>query len=210
MFKNYFKTAFRNLYGNKSYTTINVLGLGVGIAVCLMIFLVIQFETSFDNFHAKKDRIYRMITEFKDPSGTGYSSGVPFPLPRTLRNDFPQLKKVAGINSDGNSLFAVMDNNSGQAVKKFKEEHGVFYTEPEFFDMSVSSDHGCYVLLPENVSLESFNKLFPAFVKKYRPAERAAQTGQLLQSLKEVHYQKTRILLQTLNGQMQIIFQPTN
>ncbi len=88
MFKNYFKTAFRNLLRNKVYTTINVLGLGVGIAVCLIIFLVIQFEKSFDNFHAKKDRIYRVLTEFKDPSGTTYSSGVPFPLPRTLKMTF--------------------------------------------------------------------------------------------------------------------------
>ncbi|WP_018615774.1 ABC transporter permease [Segetibacter koreensis] len=272
MFKNYFKTAIRNLSRNKSYTAINVLGLGVGIAVCLMIFLVIQFETSFDNFHSKKDRIYRVITELKDASGTNHSAGVPFPLPRTLRNDFPQLEKVTAINSDGNSLFAVMDDNSGRAVKKFKEEQGVFYTEPAFFDIfdfpwlagnpksldepntvsltketaeryfgswknaigktirkdnkdllkvtgiidnvpantdfqlktvisyknfenytstdwvSVNSDHGCYVLLPENLSFESFNKLFPAFVTKYRPAERAVNTAQLLQSVKEVHY----------------------
>src|SRR3954462_12989005 len=113
MFKNYFKTAIRNLSRNKSYTTINVLGLGVGIAVCLMIFLVIQFETSFDNFHSKKDRIFRVITEFKDASGTSHSAGVPFPLPRTLRNDFPQLEKVTAINNDGKSVFAVMADNSG-------------------------------------------------------------------------------------------------
>ena len=66
MLKNYFKTAFRNLLRNKSYTAINVFGLAIGITVCLTIFLVIQFETSFDNFHSKKDRIYRVLTEFKD------------------------------------------------------------------------------------------------------------------------------------------------
>src|SRR3712207_4804744 len=114
MFKNYFKTAIRNVFRNKSYTIINILGLGVGISVCLMIFLVIQFEMSFDNFHPKKHRIYRVLTEFRGPSGTNYSSGVPFPLPSALRNDFPELEKVTAIASDGNSLIAVMDNAGGQ------------------------------------------------------------------------------------------------
>lgn len=54
MFRNYFITAIRNLRRNKSYALINILGLAVGIAACLLIFLVIQFETSFDNFHKKK------------------------------------------------------------------------------------------------------------------------------------------------------------
>src|SRR4051794_11504262 len=135
MFKNYFKTAIRNLSRNKSYAAINILGLGVGIAVCLMIFLVVEFETSFDNFHSKNDRIFRVLTEFKDPSGTGYSAGVPFPLPQTLRNDFPQLEKVTPLAADGNALFAVMDDSKDQPVKKFKEEKGVFYTEPEFFEI---------------------------------------------------------------------------
>src|SRR4028118_218938 len=135
MLKNYFKTAFRNLLRNKSYTAINVFGLAIGITVCLTIFLVIQFETSFDNFHSKKDRIYRVLTEFKDPSGASYSSGVPFPLPKTLRNDFPQLEKVTAIASDNFSLFAILDNKDGHAIKKFKENEGVFYTDPEFFEL---------------------------------------------------------------------------
>src|ERR1700710_169286 len=112
MFKNYFKTATRNLGRNKALTTINVIGLGVGIAVCLVIFLVIQFETSFDNFHTKKDRIYRVLTEFKDPSGIDYSSGVPFPMARTLRNDFPQLEKVAAVSADDNTLLSIMDKTN--------------------------------------------------------------------------------------------------
>ena len=54
MIKNYFKTALRNLLRNKTYAMINITGLAVGIASCLLIFLVIQFETSFDTFHKKK------------------------------------------------------------------------------------------------------------------------------------------------------------
>jgi putative ABC transport system permease protein len=64
MFKNYLKIAWRNLVRNKSYTAINVTGLAVGIAVCMVIFIIIQFQTSFDTFHSKKDRIYRVLTEY--------------------------------------------------------------------------------------------------------------------------------------------------
>src|SRR5689334_14759231 len=118
MFRNYFKIALRNLWRNKSYSAINIVGLGVGIAICLLIFLVIQFETSFDNFHTNKDRIYRVVTEFKDPSGTNFSSGVPYPMPAALKQDVPQLDAVSRINANDNTQLAVMDDNKQQAVKK--------------------------------------------------------------------------------------------
>jgi ABC-type antimicrobial peptide transport system permease subunit len=135
MFKNFFKTAFRSLRRNKSYSVINVVGLGVGIAICLMIFIIIQFETSFDNFHNKKVRVYRVLTEFRDPSGNSFNAGVPFPLPATLRQDFPQLEKVAAIYADNNTLLSMMDDDQKQLLKKFKEEDGVFFTEPSFFEI---------------------------------------------------------------------------
>src|SRR5258705_1043219 len=97
MFKNYLKTAFRNLKRNKSYAFINILGLAVGIAACLLIFLVIRFETSFDNFHLKKNHIYRVGTEFHSQDGVDYSGGVSFPVGPALEIDFPQLKEVARI-----------------------------------------------------------------------------------------------------------------
>src|ERR1051325_8978311 len=124
MFKNYFKTAIRNLNRNKSYAFINVLGLTVGIAACLLIFIVIQFENSFDNFHKKKAHTYRVVSIFNGADGIGYSSGVPFPVARTLRIDHPELKKVAGIFGNGNSLVAVTQDNG--EVKKFRERNVLF------------------------------------------------------------------------------------
>src|SRR5688572_23852892 len=101
MFANYLKTAFRNLLRNKSYAAINIVGLAVGIAACLLIFLVVQFELSFDTFHHKKENIYRVVSEFKNSDGTHHSSGVPFPVGPALRIDYPQLKKVANIMGSG-------------------------------------------------------------------------------------------------------------
>src|SRR2546423_9597745 len=109
MFRNYFKTAVRNLKRNKSYAIINVLGLAVGIAASLLIFLVIQYETSFDNFHKKKDSIYRVGSEFHNQDGVSYSDGVAFPTGPALRVDFPQLKEVASIFRNGNQITIKQD-----------------------------------------------------------------------------------------------------
>ncbi len=59
MFKNYFKTAFRNFWRNKSFSVINVLGLSIGISASLIIFLIVYYEFSYDKFEKDSDRIYR-------------------------------------------------------------------------------------------------------------------------------------------------------
>lgn len=133
MVKNYFKTAWRNLWRNKNFTLINITGLAVGIAVCLVIFLIIQFEQSFDGFHKNKDSIYRVLTQFHDEDGSSNGAGVPFPMPVALRNDYPDLKTSA-INKQSNSQIIVLDE-TGNTEKKFKEETGVFFAEPNFFEI---------------------------------------------------------------------------
>ena len=134
MFKNYFKTAFRSLSRNRNYTVINIAGLAVGIAVCMVIFMIIQFHTSFDNFHSKKDRIYRVLTEYHhaDAATTSYTKNVPFPMPAGLKTAFPQLEQVAPVYASHNDQLQVLDDN-GAPVKNFKEQSGVFYTTPSFF-----------------------------------------------------------------------------
>ncbi len=129
MFKNYFKTAFRNLQRNKSYAAINMLGLAIGIAACLLIFLVVRFETSFDNFHSKKNSIYRIGTEFHNQDGVHYADGIAFPAAPALRLDFPQLKEVASIFQQGGQITA--ESSNGQ-LKKLNEDN-FYYTEPGFF-----------------------------------------------------------------------------
>jgi putative ABC transport system permease protein len=131
MIKNYVKTAWRNLARNKSYAAINIVGLAVGIAACLLIFLVIHFETSFDNFHRHKDQIYRIVTASKTPQGISYDSGVPLPTAQGLRFDNPRLQAASIFKSE--SEIAVPGSN-GQLLKKFKESE-VYFTEPQFFEI---------------------------------------------------------------------------
>ena len=118
MIKNYFKTAFRNFKRNKSYAIINTLGLTVGISACLLLFLVIQFESSFDNFHPKKNSIYRVGTEFHNQDGVSYSDAVSFAVAKSLRIDFPQIKEVASIFGNGGQITIDSNNQS----KKFLED----------------------------------------------------------------------------------------
>ena len=136
MFKNYFKTAFRSLIPNRNYTIINIAGLAVGIAVCMMIFIIIQFQTSFDNFHSKKDRVYRVLTEYHhaDAANTAYGKDVPFPMPAGLKTAFPQIEQVAPIFASHDDQLLIPDDN-GTTVKTFKEQRGVFFTAPSFFKM---------------------------------------------------------------------------
>ena len=129
MIKNYFKTAFRNLKRNKSYTLINIAGLAVGIAACLLIFLVIRFETSFDNFHPGKAHIYRIASVYNEQNEISYAGGSSFAVGPALRLDFPQVK-VASIFKSGNDQISF---ETGDQIKKFPAD--VYYTEPEFFKM---------------------------------------------------------------------------
>lgn len=132
MLKNYIKTAWRNVIRNKSYTAINIAGLAVGIAACLMIFMMVRFETSFDNFHTNKGHIYRVLSVFNDPSGQSFDSGTPLPISEGLRMDYPYLKHVAAILRDRGSLYTI--ENGKLPAKKFREDDA-YYVGPSFFQI---------------------------------------------------------------------------
>ncbi|MBO9204789.1 MULTISPECIES: ABC transporter permease [Niastella] len=136
MIRNYFKTAFRSLVRNRNYTIINIAGMAVGMAVCIMIFIIIQFQTSFDSFHAKKDRLYRVLTEYHhtDAANISYGKDVPFPLPVGLKTAFPQIEQIAPVFASQNDQILIPET-TGNTEKVFKEQRGVFFTAPSFFKM---------------------------------------------------------------------------
>ena len=97
MLKNYIKITFRNLIRNRVSTIINLLGLSLGISVCLLLFLLIDYELNFDKFHSKRDNIFRVTREESGGSLTKRTSSTPFPLHDALVNDYPELKLVTQI-----------------------------------------------------------------------------------------------------------------
>jgi putative ABC transport system permease protein len=133
----FLRIAIRLALRKKEQAIVKILGLAVGIGVCLLIFIVVRFETSFDDFHLFRDHTYRVVSAFATPQGIAYQSAVPFPTASALRRDFPQLKQVASIVSLGSdNLITVVDSSDASLpTKKFREETGVLYAEPQFFDM---------------------------------------------------------------------------
>ena len=134
MLFNYFKTAIRSLSRYKAYSIFNIAGLAAGIAVCILIATIIRFETSFDDFHKNKDRLYRVLTEYHHENSIQYGDAAPQPLPSVIKNEFPELKKTSGISSLGDNQIFVLDQN-GKTINKFLEKRGLFAVEPDFFDM---------------------------------------------------------------------------
>src|SRR5689334_8381285 len=107
MFKNYFKTARRNLMKNKIFSFINILGLTIGITVCMMIYLFIMNEFSVDSFHKNSNSIYRVMrgAAIDDKSiSVAYLSGMQAPA---LLNDFKGQIISAVRVSENNNLFTV-------------------------------------------------------------------------------------------------------
>lgn len=95
MIKNYLKIALRNLSKRKGFTIINVLGLAIGIASCLLIAAYVLNEISYDQFHENSDRIYRVAQRTETTSKTETSATTPFPVAPTLKNDYPnQIEKT--------------------------------------------------------------------------------------------------------------------
>ncbi|HEY1166182.1 MAG TPA: ABC transporter permease, partial [Chitinophaga sp.] len=112
---------------------LNITGLTLGIAVCLVIYVIIQYEVSFDMFHKKKDRIYRVLTVMPGENGAiNYTQAVPFPMPTALPNEFPEFEQVAGIIQMGKAL-VTLEDKQGNIQKKFKPL--VYYLTPSFFDI---------------------------------------------------------------------------
>lgn len=91
MFRNYLLTAVRNLYRNKGNTTINVLGLTLGITCSLVLFLLIRYELSFNKHFADADRIYRVLTEERNDDGIHTSASLQFPFIKAFQTEFPDI-----------------------------------------------------------------------------------------------------------------------
>ena len=80
MLQNYFIIAYRNLIRNRTFSVINILGLSVGIACCLLIFLVVRFHTSFDKHQSKYNRVFAAVTYSKYTGGEWRNPGIPAPF----------------------------------------------------------------------------------------------------------------------------------
>src|SRR6201991_3578388 len=107
MFKNYLKVAFRNLWKNKGFSFINIIGLAVGMASAILILLWIQNEVSYDDFHVKKDRIYEAWNRAEFSGALHCWNTTPKVLASAMQRDFPEVEHAARVNWPSRVLFTV-------------------------------------------------------------------------------------------------------
>ena len=133
----FYKSALRSLWSKKSFSLLNIMGLAIGIAASILIFLIIRNELSYDKYQSKRDRIYRVVTTRINKSNGEVSSrtpGTPPPLPAAIKRDFPQVERTAAILAMGGAQIYVPEKNMNDE-KRFKEESGLFWSEAGVFEI---------------------------------------------------------------------------
>jgi len=128
MFWNYLKIAWRNIKRYKGYSFINIFGLAIGLACCILILLWIQDELNFDRFHTNADNLYRIVTEFHKTEPVTHYWPVCAPLAPALKEEYPEIIKATRFTR----------LRRGQLIKfgeKIFLEPRICLTDPDFFTM---------------------------------------------------------------------------
>ena len=97
LFKNYFKTAWRNLWANKVFSAINILGLSLGLMCCILIFLFIQNEVSYDRYNKQADNIYRVTSIAKGQESATNLAVTPAPWAPLMKNDYAEIRNYTRV-----------------------------------------------------------------------------------------------------------------
>lgn len=127
MLKNYITTAFRNMFKNRGFSLINITGLAIGMASCLLIFLFVRDELSYDTYHEKSDRIYRLAVDFKMRSQE-MATATAGPITAGVLIDlYPEVEDAVRFRSMGDVILQFGDNS-------FKETRTI-YSDPSFFNV---------------------------------------------------------------------------
>ncbi|MEM6966203.1 MAG: ABC transporter permease [Bacteroidota bacterium] len=133
MLKNHLKIAFRQLKKQKFYSFVNIIGLAIGVACCLLIALFIKDELSYDQQHPDVENLYRVLSDYNynDIQGKG-AAGPPILAP-TLLDEIPEIKNVARINPH-------FYNAGGNIIRKENEKQGFYeegfvYADPSLFEL---------------------------------------------------------------------------
>ena len=104
MIKNYFKTAWRNLWKGRVFNLMNVIGLSVAIACCILLFLTVYYQFSYDTFHQNLDNTYEVYFKANRSSGVDRSTAMPLAMANALKNEYQDVKYVTRYNTGGTEI----------------------------------------------------------------------------------------------------------
>ncbi len=127
MFKNYMKIALRNIKRHKGFSSINIGGLAIGIACCVLILLYVSFELSFDRFHEKSDQIYRIVVHGQIIDVEINQISTPKDLSETLLVEYPEVEQAIKILNRSGSMISFGEES-------FQNER-IYAVDPEFFEV---------------------------------------------------------------------------
>jgi len=134
MLKNYLKIAFRNLKRYKAYSYINIGGLSIGVACCLLILLYINDELSYDSFHENADRIYRINTYLKFGDTELNIPVVSDMMGQLLKQDYPQVEEYTRIFiQGGDKRIKNVEHSDHTGRNDYNLEHNVAFVDSTFF-----------------------------------------------------------------------------
>src|SRR5581483_6393689 len=127
MLKNYLKTAWRNMIRNKAFSIINIMGLALGIATCIIIMMYVTNELSYDRYNEKADRMFTVYFQGNVQGQKMNEASVMPPVAQTLKKDFPEVEAATRVR-DGGTPKVVIGN------KTFKED-AFAYVDSNFFQV---------------------------------------------------------------------------
>src|ERR1700753_1653923 len=114
MFKNYLKTAWRSLIKNKTFSLINIAGLSVGIAACLMILQYVSFQLSYDQFNKNADDIYRIVNDrYQNGKLVQHGTITYSAIGKAMQDDFPEVKNHTRVEPFNQEIITYKDKKIG-------------------------------------------------------------------------------------------------
>lgn len=133
MIANFLKSAFRHIFKYKVQSFINLVGLSLGLTACTIIFLLVQYFTSFDVHHSNYDKIYRIVTESVVNDREDHTPGVPVPFADAFRTDFPEIEKVIHTTYYISGLVTITREDGTES--DIQEDEGIAHVDPQFFEI---------------------------------------------------------------------------
>ncbi len=188
------KLIFRSLAKYKAFTLINILGLSLGIACSIVIYLFIEFELSFDKFYADSDQIYRVVRVVEHSSGKDTDGATPYPFSKTLRSNYPDFNVTTFFLAESEELF--INGNS------FKEKNILFVDSVFFNVFNIGWVQGS----PESITEHPGNiAISESMAKKYFKDENPV--GKTITALSNLNFLVSGVIKDApLNSTMQYSF----
>jgi predicted permease len=132
MIGNYLRVAFRNLLKHKLFSLINIAGLAIGISASLVIFLLVQYDFSFDRFHKDPEQVYRVVSRLQFPGQLIHNGGVCAPLPDAMRNDISGLEVVSAFHTFAGAKVSFPENG-GDNPPVYKDQKDIIFADGNYF-----------------------------------------------------------------------------